>query len=87
MTTINIHELTPSIAEAVKHALAGEEVFITDDGKPLAKITSVSIPENKGDSQMPKRQGGFLKGKIRKSEDWDSQQTNDEIAREFGMLD
>lgn len=33
------------------------------------------------------REGGFAKGKIHLAKDWDSQEVNEEIAREFGMTD
>ncbi|MGB3849265.1 MAG: DUF2281 domain-containing protein [Tunicatimonas sp.] len=44
MTTIDLQELSPTTAEAVKQALAnGEEVFITENQKEhLAKVVSVS---------------------------------------------
>jgi antitoxin (DNA-binding transcriptional repressor) of toxin-antitoxin stability system len=87
MTTVNIHELSPITADALKRALAGEEVFITDDKETrLAQIVSIRKETNPL-SDKPIRKGGFAKGKIHLSEDWDSKETNDEIAREFGMLD
>ena len=87
MTTINIHDLSPETADALKRVLAGEEVFITDDQeKRLAQI--ISVYHGKAAlSDKPLRKGGFAQGKITLTEDWDSPETNNEIAREFGMLD
>ena len=88
MTTFSIQELPPTTAEAIKRALAeGEDVFITNDQQEhLAQVISVHDAV-KWLSDKPIRQGGFAKDKIHLSEDWDSPETNDEIAREFGMLD
>ena len=33
------------------------------------------------------RKGGFAKGKIHLAKDWDSDEVNEEIAREFGMTE
>ncbi len=64
MTTINIQELPPIIAEAVKRALAGgEDVFLTDDKKErLAKITSVRKPANTSQSNQKRGLVGSMKG-------------------------
>ena len=88
MTTINIQELPPTTAAAIKRALAGgEDVFITDDKEErLAQVVSLQEKTNLL-ADEPLREGGFAKGKIQLSEGWDSQEVNDEIAREFGMLD
>ena len=88
MTTIRLQELPSETAEAIKRALAdGEDVFITGDKEErVAQLVSV---RGKGHplSDTPLREGGFAKGKIHLSDDWDSPATNDEIAREFGTLD
>jgi hypothetical protein len=88
MKTFSIQELPPTTAEAIQHALAeGEDVFITNDKQePLAQVVSIHDGA-KWLSDEPIRKGGFAKGKIHLSDDWDSTETNDEIAREFGMLD
>ena len=62
-------------------------MFIIDEKDTrLAQIVSVRKETNPL-SDKPIRKGGFAKGKIQFSDDWDSKETNDEIAREFGMLD
>ena len=88
MITINIQELPPTTVDAIKSALAeGEDIFITNNEEEhLAKVVSVQ-KEDKSLSDKPIRQGGFAKNKIHLSDDWDSSEVNDEIAREFGMLD
>ena len=88
MTTIRLKELSADAADAIKCALANnEDIFITDDQEEhLAQVVSVS----KKVSQLadtPLRKGGFAKDKVIVSDDWDSQEVNDEIAREFGTLD
>lgn len=88
MTTFSIQELPPTTIEAIKRALAeGEDVFITNDRhEPLAQVVSVHDGAT-WLSDEPIRKGGFAKGRIHLSDNWDSLETNDEIAREFGMLD
>ena len=88
MTTISLQELSPTTADALKRALAkGENVYLTGDHEErLAQVVSLS---KKGSplSDKPLREGGFAKGKFHLSDDWDSQEANDDIAREFGTLD
>ena len=88
MTTIRLKELSADAADAIKRALAdNEDIFITDDQEEhLAQVVSVSkIASQLADN--PIRKGGFAKDKAIVSDDWDSQEVNDEIAREFGTLD
>lgn len=66
MTTIDLQELSPSIAEAVKQALAsGEEVFITENQKErLARV--VSFSESTSPSGAVEKRGlfGCMKGVV-----------------------
>ena len=64
MTTIDLQELSPTIAEAVKQALAnGEEVFITENQKEhLAKVVSVSKLSNSPKPTEKRGLVGCMKG-------------------------
>ena len=64
MTTIDIQELSPTTAEAVKRALAnGEDVFLTDDKKEqLAKVVSIEQPANTSPSNQKRGLVGSMKG-------------------------
>ena len=66
MTTINIQELPPSTAEAVKRALAnGEEVFLTDNKiEQLAKVVSIEQPADTSKSTYKRGLFGSMRGMI-----------------------
>lgn len=66
MTTIDIQELSPSTAEAVKRALAdGEDVFLTDDKKEqLAKVVSIDQPANTSKSIQERNLFGSMRGVV-----------------------
>lgn len=64
MTTIDTHNITPDkMLDAMKRALAGEVVFVSNEGKRLFKITEVEkvLEEKSG----KKRQFGFRKGALK----------------------
>ena len=60
MTTIDTYSLTPDqMRDAMQRVLAGEEVLVSEDGKPLFKITEVEkLTDN---ASAKKRQFGFRK--------------------------
>jgi prevent-host-death family protein len=76
MATFNIHEAKTHLSRLIERLAAGEEIVIAKAGKPVAKL--VPYVENK----KPRR-AGSLKGKIWLAPDWDSDETNEEIARLF----
>ncbi|MBA2361884.1 MAG: type II toxin-antitoxin system Phd/YefM family antitoxin [Actinobacteria bacterium] len=76
MDTYNIHEAKTHLSKLIERVLAGEEIVIGRSGKPVAKL--VPYVEKK----KPRR-AGTLKGKIWLAPDWDSDETNEEIARLF----
>ena len=49
MKTAKVSELKASISEYLSKVKAGEEVLVTDRGKPIAKI----IPLKRGDIEIP----------------------------------
>ena len=75
MDQVNLHEAKTQLSRLVARAAAGEEITIAKAGKPVARLVPL---ENR-----PPRQLGTLAGKFWISEDWDSDEVNDEIAREF----
>lgn len=64
-TTVNIDEAGARIGELVKLAGQGQEVVITDEGRPAARL--VSVPPNDG-----KREFGKYRGKIKIADDFDA---------------
>lgn len=69
-----MHEAKTQLSRLVERAAAGEEVVIAKAGKPVARLVPVT---------KPRREGGFLKGKIWFAPDWDSPETNKEIENMF----
>jgi prevent-host-death family protein len=68
-------EAAAELIERVEH---GEEIIISRAGQPVAKI----IPLGR---QARLASLGSLKGKLVLDDDWDSPETNEVIARDFGM--
>ncbi len=66
MTTINIQELPPATAEAIKRALAeGEKLFLTNNkNEQLAKVTSVREPAHVSPSKQERNLFGSMKGVV-----------------------
>ena len=62
----------------------GEEVELTRPGQPSVRLVLVE-PASAKEQPTPDRRGlwGSLKGQIWLADDWDSDETNEEIARAF----
>src|SRR5438128_1608730 len=56
MTTVNMHEAKTRLSQLVAKVEAGEEVIISRDGKPVAKITRVQ--------PVKRAKAGFAKGTV-----------------------
>jgi prevent-host-death family protein len=76
MATFNIHEAKTHLSRLIERLADGEEIVIAKAGKPVAKL--IPFTENK----EPRKPGAW-KGKIWLAPDWDSDETNEEIARLF----
>ena len=64
MQLVNVHQAKTQLSKLLDQVIAGEEVVIARHGKPVARLSPMS-----GD--LPPRQPGALKGKIRIAEDFD----------------
>lgn len=73
----NIHEAKTQLSRIVSRVEAGEEIVISRDGHPVAKVVRL-------DSSVRRTKRGSLQGKITFADDWDSAETNESIARDFG---
>ncbi len=60
--TVNMHKAKSDLSRLVVQALAGEEVIITRDGKPVVRLVPV----------RHERVPGLAKGKIRIAPDFDA---------------
>lgn len=72
--TVNMHQAKSSLSRLVEKALAGEEIVIARNGKPLVKLVPVPIT---GKPRVP----GRGKGKIWISPDFEF--TDEEITELF----
>ncbi|HEY8260277.1 MAG TPA: type II toxin-antitoxin system prevent-host-death family antitoxin [Methylosinus sp.] len=78
MRTVDIQEATTSLSRLVDLAAEGESFIIAKAGKPLVKVTALSIQP---DAKL--RRLGFMKGDIRTPDDFDRMGAED-IERLFG---
>ncbi len=74
----NIHEAKTHLSRIVSRVEAGEEIVLSRDGRPVAKVVRL-------DSSVRRVKRGSLRGKITFADDWDSAETNESIARDFGL--
>ena len=72
---VNMLEAKNALSRLVAAAERGEDVILARDGKPVAKIVRYRAPKVKPP--------GAWKGKVNVSPDWDSPETNAEVAAVF----
>lgn len=60
MSVITIEDAQAHLSELIEHLHPGEEIVITRDEKPVARLVREAAPEPK-----PQRQLGTLKGTVR----------------------
>jgi prevent-host-death family protein len=78
MTRVNVHAAQARLPELLDRVQHGEEIVIAREGKPVASLVALS-------PQRAKRTGfGSCKGQIDMSR---FDEADNEIAREFGMID
>ena len=77
MRTVNIHEAKTHLSRLVEEAAHGEPFVIAKAGKPMVKVVRIDASVDK-----PKRRLGFLKGKIKVPDDFDTMFA-DEIEKMF----
>lgn len=77
MRTINIHAAKTHLSRLIEEVAAGEPFVIAKAGKPMAQVIPISAPK-----VAAKRRIGFLKGKIKVPDDFDTLMA-DEIETMF----
>jgi prevent-host-death family protein len=75
----NIHDAKTNLSKIIERVEHGEEIIISRAGNPVAKV----IPLTRS---VSRRGRGSLRGTLVLTEDWDSDEVNDAIARDFGMM-
>jgi prevent-host-death family protein len=71
--TVNIYEAKTRLSQLVDKAASGEDVVVSRNGKPLARITRLEPPRRR-------IRFGVLKGKIRIARDFDAPLPDDALA-------
>jgi prevent-host-death family protein len=75
---VNVHEAKTQLSRLLQDVEEGEEVVIARNGEPAAKLVRAE-PERKP------REPGWGRGRIEILEGFD--EADEQIARDFGMLD
>ncbi len=73
-----MHEAKTHLSRIIERVEGGEEIIIDRAGTPVAKIIPLVRKVNRTAI-------GSLTGQLNLSGDWDSPQTNAEIAADFGI--
>jgi prevent-host-death family protein len=73
---VNVHEAKTHLSRLLERVEAGEEITLARAGRPVARLVPY-VPRAKP------RTPGLWKGRIRLAPDWDSPETNAEIAKLF----
>jgi prevent-host-death family protein len=78
MSQVGMHEAKTKLSQLVERAQAGEDVVITRNGKPVARLVPVELPATTFASLR-----GKWRGQVYMADDFD--ELPDDIAEGFGM--
>jgi prevent-host-death family protein len=74
----NIHDAKTNLSRIIDRVEHGEEIIISRAGRPVAKVVPLHRTVNRTGR-------GSLRGRLATADDWDSAETNETIARDFGL--
>jgi prevent-host-death family protein len=74
----NIHDAKTNLSRIIERVEHGEEIIISRAGNPVAKVVPLT-------GRLNRAGRGSLRGKLVAADDWDSDEVNETIAREFGI--
>jgi prevent-host-death family protein len=75
----NIHDAKTNLSRIIERVEHGEEIIISRAGHPVAKVVPLT-------RRIDRTGRGSLRGKLVVASDWDSDDVNEAIARDFGMM-
>lgn len=75
----NIHEAKTNLSRIIDRVEHGEEIIISRAGTPVARVVPLL-------RRVHRTGRGSLRGELILSDDWDSAETNDSIAHDFGLM-
>jgi prevent-host-death family protein len=73
----NIHDAKTNLSRIIERVEHGEEIVISRAGTPVAKVVPLT-------RRVDRRGRGSLRDRLVMAPDWDSDEVNDAIARDFG---
>lgn len=73
----NIHDAKTNLSRIIDRVEHGEEIVISRAGTPVAKVVPLT-------RRVDRRGRGSLRGQLVLAPDWDSDEVNEAIARDFG---
>jgi prevent-host-death family protein len=73
----NIHDAKTNLSRIIDRVEHGEEIVISRAGTPVAKVVPLT-------RRVDRRGRGSLRGQRVMVPDWDSDEVNEAIARDFG---
>ena len=73
----NIHDAKTNLSRIIARVEHGEEIVISRAGAPVAKVVPLT-------RRVDRRGRGSLRGQLVMAPDWDSDEVNEAIARDFG---
>jgi prevent-host-death family protein len=73
----NIHDAKTNLSRIIDRVEHGEEIVISRAGTPVAKVVPLT-------RRVDRRGRGSLRGQLVMVPDWDSDEVNEAIARDFG---
>jgi prevent-host-death family protein len=73
----NIHDAKTNLSRIIDRVEHGEEIVISRAGTPVAKVVPLT-------RRVDRRGRGSLRGQLVMTPDWDSDEVNEAIARDFG---
>lgn len=83
MLKVNIHQAKTHLSRYAKRVKAGETIVLCDRNQPFAEIRPYG--KSLAKKQPKKRLMGMDEGKVIWHDDWDSPETNANIAALFGV--
>jgi len=78
LAQFNIHDAKTNLSRIIDRVEHGEEIIISRAGTPVAKVVPLHRTANRAGR-------GSLRGTLVLADDWDSAETNEAIARDFGL--
>ncbi|MBO3752644.1 type II toxin-antitoxin system Phd/YefM family antitoxin [Streptosporangiaceae bacterium NEAU-GS5] len=76
----NIHDAKTNLSRIIERVEHGEEIIISRAGTPVAKVVPLRRTVNRTGR-------GSLRGRLTMADDWDSLETNEAIAHDFGLAE